>query len=65
VIFYKKYIDDGADLWFEIDEEKVRENLSRVYSNVDPVMEELKNGFAVRTQFAIYKTGEREKGEEK
>ena len=68
MIFYKKYIDDGADLWFEIDEEKVRENLSRVYSDVDLVMEELGEGHTIRTQFALYKIGaelEEREGEER
>ena len=67
MIFYKMYIDDGQDQWFEIGEERVRiclaMYLAMAYGNVDLAMEELEDGHTVRTQFALYKA-EREGVEE-
>ena len=63
MIFYKMYIDDGQDQWFEVDEERVRKCMATVYEDVDLIMEELEDGHTVRTQFALYKA-EREEVEE-
>jgi len=62
MIFYKMYIDDGQDQWFEVDEERVRKCMATVYEDVDLIMEELESG-PVRTQFALYRA-EREETEE-
>lgn len=62
MIFYKRYIDEKEDRWFEISEERARMYLAKVYKDTDLVVEELGKGHIVRTQFALYRAGE--KGEE-
>lgn len=53
-MFQRMYADE-PDNWQEVTEEEIRKRLDGYYTNIDEVIDAVRNGAPIRTPFAFFR----------